>query len=128
MSLDAVRKLQPLASPFISNATADTIQIDNVEGGKLGSPVTLKTMMVTPSMVFVETTFSKGQASPTHSHDDHESIVYVLEGRVKATIDGQEFIAGPGDAWYNAPGVVHNVEALTDAKSVEVKTPPIKAW
>ena len=48
MSPDAVRKLKPLTSPFVSNATADTIQIDNVEGGKLGSPVTLKTMMVTP--------------------------------------------------------------------------------
>jgi quercetin dioxygenase-like cupin family protein len=128
MSPNAVRKLQPFTSTFVSNSTADTIQIDNVEGGTLGSPVTLKTMMVTPSMVFVETAFSKGQASPPHSHDDHESIVYVLEGQVKATIDGEEFIAGPGDAWYNAPGVVHNVEALTDAKSVEVKTPPIKAW
>ena len=65
-------KLAPLKTPFVSSATADTIKIDNVEGGKLGSPVTLKTLMVTPSMVFVETTFSKGQASPPHSHDDHE--------------------------------------------------------
>ena len=128
MASTDVRKLAPLKTPFVSSATADTINIDNVEGGKLGSPVTLKTLMVTPSMVFVETTFSKGQASPPHSHDDHESIVYIIEGKVKATIDGKEFIAGPGDAWYNAPGVVHNVEALEDSKSVEVKSPPIKAW
>ena len=128
MASTDIRKLKPLTTPFVSSATADTIKIDNVEGGKLGSPVTLKTLMVTPSMVFVETTFSKGQASPPHSHDDHESIVYIIEGKVKATIDGKEFIAGPGDAWYNAPGVVHNVEALEDSKSVEVKSPPIKAW
>ena len=128
MASTDVRKLAPLKTSFVSSATADTIKIDNVEGGKLGSPVTLKTLMVTPSMVFVETTFSKGQASPPHSHDDHESIVYIIEGKVKATIDGKEFIAGPGDAWYNAPGVVHNVEALEDSKSVEVKSPPIKAW
>ena len=128
MASTDVRKLAPLKTPFVSSATADTIKIDNVEGGKLGSPVTLKTLMVTPSMVFVETTFSKGQASPPHSHDDHESIVYIIEGKVKATIDGKEFIAGPGDAWYNAPGVVNNVEALEDSKSVEVKSPPIKAW
>jgi quercetin dioxygenase-like cupin family protein len=128
MASTDVRKLAPLKTPFVSSATADTIKIDNVEGGKLGSPVTLKTLMVTPSMVFVETTFSKGQASPPHSHDDHESIVYIIEGKVKATIDGKEFIGGGGDAWYNAPGVVHNVEALEDSKSVEVKSPPIKAW
>ncbi|MEQ8246415.1 MAG: cupin domain-containing protein [Alphaproteobacteria bacterium] len=128
MASTDTRKLKPLTTPFVSSATADTIKIDNVEGGKLGTPVTLKTLMVTPSMVFVETTFSKGQASPPHSHDDHESIVYIIEGKVKATIDGKEFIAGPGDAWYNAPGVVHNVEALEDSKSVEVKSPPIKAW
>jgi quercetin dioxygenase-like cupin family protein len=128
MSPDSIRQLKPLNTPFVSSATADTIQIDQVEGGKMGAPVQLKTMMVTPSMVFVETTFSKGQASPPHSHDDHESIVYILEGKVKATIDGEEFVAGPGDSWYNAPGVVHNVEALEDSKAVEVKSPPIKAW
>jgi quercetin dioxygenase-like cupin family protein len=128
MASTDVRKLAPLKTPFVSSATADTIKIDNVEGGKLGSPVTLKTLMVTPSMVFVETTFSKGQASPPHSHDDHESIVYIIEGKVKTTIDDKALLPGPADAWYNAPGVVHNVEALEDSKSVEVKSPPIKAW
>lgn len=125
---EAVRKLEPLDTPFVSSDTAETIKIDNVEGGKLGTPVTLKTLMVSPSMVFVEATFAKGQASPPHSHDDHESIVYIIKGKVKATIDGESFIAGPGDAWYNAPGVVHNVEALEDSVSVEVKSPPTKAW
>ncbi|NQV81746.1 MAG: cupin domain-containing protein [Alphaproteobacteria bacterium] len=128
MTPESIRKLAPLTTPFVSSATADTIKIDNVEGGKLGTPVTLKTLMVSPSMVFVETSFSKGQASPPHSHDDHESIVYIVSGKVKATIDGKAFVAGPGDAWYNAPGVVHNVEALEDSVSVEVKSPPTKAW
>jgi len=122
------RTLEPLGKPFASSATAETIEIDNVEGKSLGTPVTLKTLMVSPSMVFVETTFSKGQASSPHSHDDHESIVYVVKGKVKATIDGETFIAGPGDAWYNEPGVVHHVEALEDSVSVEVKSPPTKAW
>ncbi len=122
------RQLPPLGKSFVSSDSADTIQIDNVEGQKLGTPVTLKTLMVSPSMVFVETTFAKGQASLPHSHDDHESIVYVVKGKVKATLGDETFVAGPGDAWYNEPGVVHHIEALEDSVSVEVKSPPIKAW
>jgi quercetin dioxygenase-like cupin family protein len=122
------RRLAPLGKTFVSSATADTIKIDNVEGQQLGTPVTLKTLMVTPSMVFVETSFTKGQASKPHSHDDHESIVYVVKGKVKVTIDGETFTAGPGDAWYNEPGVTHHIEALEDSVSVEVKSPPIRAW
>ena len=102
--------------------------ITHVEGKPLGSGVELRTLAVTPQMVFVECRFTKGQASKPHQHPDHDSIVYVVSGKVKVTIEDREFIAGPGDAWYNEPGVMHHIEALEDSVSVEVKSPPVKAW
>ena len=44
------------------------------------------------------------------------------------TIDGQEFIAEPGDAWIHPRGVPHYSEALEDCVQVEVKSPPRKTW
>lgn len=122
------RLLPPSGRVFTSRAEAEVTHITEVEGRPLGSPVQLRTLMVTPRMVFVETTFAPGQASKPHDHPDHDSIVYVVSGKVRVTIAGREFIAGPGDAWYNEPGVTHHIEALEPTVSVEVKSPPIRAW
>jgi quercetin dioxygenase-like cupin family protein len=122
------RLLPPSGRVFTSSAEAEVTRITEVEGRPLGSPVQLKTLAVTPRMVFVECTFAPGQASKPHAHPDHDSIVYVVRGKVRVTIDGREFIAGPGDAWHNEPGVTHHIEALEPTVSVEVKSPPVKAW
>lgn len=122
------RHIPALGKSFVRNADAQLTLITEVEGRPLGSPVELRTLAVTPSMVFVECRFTKGQASQPHNHPDHDSIVYVVSGKVKVTINGQSSIAGPGDTWYNEPGVVHHIEALEDSVSVEVKSPPVKAW
>ena len=120
--------IPPTDRVFTSRAEAEVTHITEVEGRPLGSPVLLRTLMATPRMVLDETTFATGQASKPHAHPDHDSIVYVVSGKVRATIAGREFIAGPGDAWYNEPGVVHHIEALEPTVSVEIKSPPIKAW
>ena len=122
------RLIQPHGPAFVRNAEAELTLITEVEGRSLGSSVELRTLAATPSMVFVECRFTKGQASQPHQHPDHDSIVYVVRGKVKVTIAGEEFVAGPGDAWYNQPGVVHHIEALEDSVSVEIKSPPVKAW
>lgn len=122
------RLIPPLGAVFVRHAEAALTRITEVEGRPLGSPVELRTLAATPRMVFVECRFTRGQASRPHVHPDHESIVYVVSGKVKVTIAGQVFIAGPGDAWTNEPGVEHCIEALEDTVSVEVKSPPIKAW
>ncbi|MGG5822409.1 cupin domain-containing protein [Falsiroseomonas sp. HW251] len=126
--MSASRLIPPLGRDFVASAEAEVTHITEVEGRPLGSPVQLKTLAVTPRMVLVETTFAAGQASKPHQHPDHDSIVYVVRGKVKVTIEDRVFIAGPGDAWYNAPGVVHHIEALEPTVSVEVKSPPVKAW
>lgn len=126
--MNSSRLLSPLGKTFVRNAEADLTLITHVEGQPLGSGVELRTLAVSPHMVFVECRFTKGQASKPHQHPDHDSIVYVVSGKVKVTIEDKEFIAEPGDAWYNEPGVFHHIEALEDSVSVEVKSPPVKAW
>jgi quercetin dioxygenase-like cupin family protein len=122
------RLIPPTGEPFVRHAEAPYTAITTVEGRPLGSPVELRQLAATPSMVLVECRFRQGQASQPHQHPDHDSIVYLVSGKVKVTIAGESFIAGPGDTWYNAPGIIHHIEALEDSVSVEVKSPPVKAW
>jgi quercetin dioxygenase-like cupin family protein len=110
------------------SSEAPVTHITHVEGRPLPGPVLLRQVMSTPSMVLVETTFQPGGGSRPHVHPDHDSIVYVVRGRMRVTIGGQVFEAGPGDAWYNAPGIEHHLEAIEETVSVEIKSPPIRTW
>ncbi len=122
------RRLPPYGAPFTAHRDTLVTRITEVEGRKLSSPVELRQLMVTPGMVLVETRFAAGEGSRPHFHADHESIVYVVSGRMRAVIDGHSFEAGPGDCWYNAPGVTHHLEAIEPTTCVEIKNPPIKTW
>ena len=128
MNQASERKLAPLARVFTASADAELTHITNVEGGTLEVPIALKTLMVTDAMVVVETFIPAGQSSPPHQHDDHVSVVYLVSGKMKIFIEDEVFVAGPGDVWCNQPGVPHHLEALEDCLSVEIKSPPIKAW
>jgi quercetin dioxygenase-like cupin family protein len=66
--------------------------------------------------------YPAGVASPTHAHD-HDSIVYVLSGKLRGTVDGVEAVLEPGDSVLHPRGVAHHVEALTDSMWVEFKSP-----
>jgi quercetin dioxygenase-like cupin family protein len=66
--------------------------------------------------------YPAGVSSPPHAHD-HDSIVYVLSGRLRGAVDGVEAVLEPGDSVVHPRGVSHHVEALTDAMWVEFKSP-----
>ncbi|MEV6829084.1 cupin domain-containing protein [Amycolatopsis sp. NPDC051102] len=66
--------------------------------------------------------YPAGVSSPPHAHD-HDSIVYVLSGRLRGAVDGVERELEPGDSVVHRRGVSHHVEALTDSMWVEFKSP-----
>jgi quercetin dioxygenase-like cupin family protein len=90
--------------------------------------VTVKPLLVGADMLLIEVSQGKGVRVPEHRHDDHESVIYLVRGRMLLTIDGQESIVGPGDAWIHRRGVPHHSEALEDSAFIEVKSPPRKTW
>ena len=60
--------------------------------------------------------------APLHSHA-HESVAYVVKGKVKSTVGSDQFIMGPGDVCRHPKGVLHGLEAIEDSLVVEVKSP-----
>jgi quercetin dioxygenase-like cupin family protein len=100
----------------------------DLEGNATAGNVNLKPLIVGQDMLMVEIFEPAGVRIPAHSHDDHESVVYLIKGRMKLEIGEKTFVAQAGDAWIHPIGVMHSSEALEDCIAMEVKSPPRKTW
>jgi len=120
----------PTARPFVRNADVTAETVAALEGAAAPSAASLaiKALLTGRDMLFMEVRREKGRVDPEHAHPDHESICYLVRGRMRVVIDGESFIAEPGDAWVHPAGVPHWHEALEDSLQVEVKSPPRVAW
>jgi quercetin dioxygenase-like cupin family protein len=109
----------------ISSRNADVVEISvrSVEG-KLtyGGELAVKPLIKGEEMTFLEIRYAAGVGAPLHSHA-HESIAYVVKGRVKSTVGSDEFIMGPGDVCRHPKGVLHGLEAIEESVVVEIKSP-----
>ncbi|SRR5512138_3571165 len=107
---------------------AETVEIRTVEGRPLSAPATVRVLSETERMLLLEVTMPAGESSPPHVHD-HESVGYVVRGRVRAVIGDATYELGPGDAFRHPPGVRHELTALDgDAVWLEIKSPPRRTW
>lgn len=125
---DPDRLIPESAEPYVAAKGGETTVIDAIEGVRMSAPVTLRQGVVTPTMSLVEVHWAKGASSSPHVHEDHDSVVYVVSGRLRVTVGDTVYDSGPGDSLASPPGVEHWIEALEDSVSIEVKTPPVKTW
>jgi len=105
------------------NADVKAVAVSAVEGKPLyGGEMLVKPLMKGDEMTFLEIHYAAGVGAPLHTHT-HESIAYVVKGRVKSTVGADEFIMSPGDVCRHPAGVLHGLEAIEDAVVVEIKSP-----
>jgi quercetin dioxygenase-like cupin family protein len=128
MNAPESRFLPKSAGYFFPGAAAAMVRMTALEGAASAGEVTIKPLVVGDSMVMVEIFEAKGVRVPEHSHDDHESVVYLVKGRMRLVIDGQAFDAQAGDAWLHPQGVRHWSETLEECVAIEIKSPPRKTW
>ena len=122
------RNLPKTAGYVGLNAQVPVQRLATVEGRGESLDVTVKPLLVGDEGLLLEIVQAKGTLVPQHQHDDHESLIYLVRGRMRLTIDGTETLVGPGDAWIHPRGVPHHSEALEECVTIEVKTPPKKTW
>lgn len=67
----------------------------------------------------------KGRRLSLQHHVEKKESMYVLSGRVKLILDGEELVLCGGDCVTINPREVHRVEALSDARIVEFSTPQL---
>jgi quercetin dioxygenase-like cupin family protein len=105
------------------NAEVKAIAVSAVEGKPTyGGNLMVKPLMKGDQMTFLEIHYAAGVGAPLHTHT-HESVAYVVRGKVKSTVGEDEFIMGPGDVCRHPIGVLHGLEAIQDSVVVEIKSP-----
>jgi quercetin dioxygenase-like cupin family protein len=108
---------------LMKNAEVDTVSVKAIEGQSIyGGELHVKPMMKGDEMVFMEVHYAAGVGAPPHVHS-HESMIYVVRGKVKTVVGDEEFILEPGDVCRHPAGVAHGVEAIEDSVMVEIKAP-----
>jgi quercetin dioxygenase-like cupin family protein len=104
------------------NADVPGLVVGSIEGKPMHGHLALKPMLKGEQMTLIELHYEPGAKAPLHTHS-HESLIYVVTGRVKTTIGNEDFVLGPGDVARHPQGVLHTVEALAESTVVEVKSP-----
>lgn len=79
--------------------------------------------------VFELTVAPGARVPPAHSHTNNEEIVYVLDGRLRYSVDAETRDLGPGERMYTPRGSVHAFSNPHDrpAKALIFLTPDIGA-
>ena len=122
------RALAPTKADFVAGTEVLVEPVSAIGGAREAGHLGIKALMVGEGVLVMEAHREKGLIDPEHSHDDHESICYLVRGRMRVVIDGEAFIAEPGDIWKHRPGVPHYHETLEDSLQIEIKSPARKTW
>ena len=125
---DDERALSPTGADFVSGSGIPIEPVMAIEGGAEVGNLGIKPLMVGDNVLVMEAHRERGLVDPEHAHNDHESICYLVSGRMRVVIDGKEFIAQPGDVWRHQIGVPHFHETLEDSLQIEIKSPARKTW
>ena len=96
------------------NADVKAVAVSAVEGKSMyGGDMLVKPLIKGDEMTLLEIHYAAGVGAPLHTHT-HESIAYVVKGKVKSTVGSEEFIMGPGDVCRHPKGVLHGLEAIEE--------------
>jgi len=76
----------------------------------------------TPAMMLVRHTMKQGWQGAAHAHP-HEQLVYVISGRIAATVEGAALEAAAGDSFIVASNAQHQASALEPSVVLDVFTP-----
>ena len=123
------RRLQSDGRLFVNSLQVNAEPVLQVEGTVLpAGAVEAKRLIVGENGLLLQVSRHKGYVELPHTHPDHESIAYLIKGKLKMRIGDREFIAEPGCAWIHPANVEHSSMALEDTVQIEVKTPPVLTW
>lgn len=75
------------------------------------------------SLMMVEVHFEKGGIGEVHTHQEHEQVCYVAQGRFEVTVGDEKKTLQQGDSFYAAKNTAHGVVALEDGILIDVFTP-----
>jgi quercetin dioxygenase-like cupin family protein len=72
------------------------------------------------NMEVTKITFQKGKGADTHQHAE-EQVMYVLEGELEVTCNGETYRVHPGEATFNPSNAPHSVMAIETVVALSFK-------
>ncbi|MBN1437540.1 MAG: cupin domain-containing protein [Sedimentisphaerales bacterium] len=81
-----------------------------------------KTLVYGQETLMTEFLLKAQSTLPQHSHPQ-EQTGYLVKGRMRLTIGGEEFDVEVGDSWCIPGGVEHGAEIIEDSVAIEVFSP-----
>ena len=79
------------------NSDVKGVVVKSIEGKPMyGGDLIVKPLIKGDEMTFLEIHYTPGVGAPLHVHS-HESLAYVVKGKVKMKVGAEEYILGPGD-------------------------------
>jgi len=84
--------------------------------------VYIKATVYGKQTLLTEVRLEQGAVIPPHRHP-HEQTGYMVSGQMDFLVDGEHFIAHPGDSW-NIPGdTEHGATAIEESVVIEIFSP-----
>jgi len=99
------------------------VDYDSVNPVEMLPGVVRRTMTAGERMMLIEVRLDAGAVVPMHTHP-HEQTGYLISGRMRFHLGGQERELGPGDCWMMPGDVPHEVTALEECLLVDIFSPP----
>jgi quercetin dioxygenase-like cupin family protein len=72
------------------------------------------------NMEVTKISFEKGKGADIHTHEE-EQLMYVLEGELEVTCNGETYRVRPGEATFNPSNAPHGVMAIEDVVALSFK-------
>jgi quercetin dioxygenase-like cupin family protein len=91
------------------------------------NPLLSRKIIAGRKLMLAEFATKKGAVVPPHKHR-HEQVSFVLKGRVKFTVGGEERLTKKGDIVVIPPYVEHSAVTLQDSLGLDVFTPLREDW
>jgi quercetin dioxygenase-like cupin family protein len=99
---------------------------DEVEHEQL-SPLISRRLITGDQLMIAHVYLKRGAIVPEHAHHN-EQLTYILEGKLRFTIEGETVDVAAGEVLTIPAHVPHTAEALEDTLDVDVFTPPREDW
>lgn len=64
--------------------------------------------------------FAAGEGASEHQHEE-EQVLYVLSGKLRVRLDGEEYEVSPGEASYSPSNALHSAVAVEDTVGLSFK-------
>ena len=105
------------------NSDVKGLLVKAIEGKPMyGGDLLVKPLIKGDEMTLLEIYYTPGVGAPLHVHE-HESLAYVVKGKVKMTVGKEVYILGPGDVCRHPKGMPHGVEGIEESIVIEIKSP-----